>query len=44
MMISAEQHLDFINAQPSASFLQTPAWAQVKSEWKAEHLGEPGVE
>lgn len=39
MMISAEQHLDFINAQPSASFLQTPAWAQVKSEWKAEHLG-----
>ncbi|WP_232677373.1 peptidoglycan bridge formation glycyltransferase FemA/FemB family protein [Nocardioides sp. R-C-SC26] len=32
-------HLAFIAAQPSASFLQTPAWAQVKSEWRAESLG-----
>ena len=37
--ITAEEHLDFINAQPSASFLQTPAWGLVKSEWRHESLG-----
>ena len=37
--ISSEQHLANIAAQPSASFLQTPAWAAVKSEWKAESIG-----
>ena len=26
-------------AQSSVSFLQTPAWAQVKAEWRAESLG-----
>ena len=25
--------------QPSVSFLQTPAWGEVKSEWKAESVG-----
>ena len=46
--ITAEEHLAIIKsmAKPaggspgrSASFLQTPAWAAVKSEWKAESIG-----
>ncbi len=37
--ISAREHLGFINARPSASFLQTPAWGQVKTEWRSESLG-----
>ncbi|RZI82664.1 MAG: peptidoglycan bridge formation glycyltransferase FemA/FemB family protein, partial [Microbacterium sp.] len=37
--ISGEDHLAFLRTQPSASFLQTPAWAKVKPEWKAESLG-----
>jgi lipid II:glycine glycyltransferase (peptidoglycan interpeptide bridge formation enzyme) len=37
--ISSEEHLAFLRAQESASFLQTPAWAQVKQEWKAESIG-----
>lgn len=37
--ISAEEHLAFIEAQRSASFLQTPAWAAVKREWRAESIG-----
>ena len=46
--ISAEEHLDVIGAlaKPSgggpaqaASFLQTPAWAAVKPEWRAESIG-----
>ncbi|HEU4513023.1 MAG TPA: peptidoglycan bridge formation glycyltransferase FemA/FemB family protein [Nocardioidaceae bacterium] len=37
--ITPEEHLGFIRQQRSASFLQTPAWAKVKSEWKAESLG-----
>jgi len=32
-------HLDFIRTQRSASFLQTPAWGRVKSEWRRESLG-----
>ena len=36
---SAEQHLAFVRAQRSASFLQTPAWGRVKSEWRHESLG-----
>ncbi|WP_432559462.1 lipid II:glycine glycyltransferase FemX [Granulicoccus sp. GXG6511] len=38
-IIPAARHLDFIRSQPSASFLQTPAWGQVKSEWESESLG-----
>ena len=43
-IISADEHAAYIAARPSASFLQTPGWAAVKSEWKAESLGwyEPG--
>ncbi len=37
--ISEGEHLDFIRGQRSASFLQTPAWGQVKAEWKRESLG-----
>jgi lipid II:glycine glycyltransferase (peptidoglycan interpeptide bridge formation enzyme) len=37
--ISADEHATYLAAQPSASFLQTPGWAAVKSEWKAESLG-----
>jgi lipid II:glycine glycyltransferase (peptidoglycan interpeptide bridge formation enzyme) len=37
--ISATEHLDFIDARSSASFLQTPAWGEVKSEWRHESLG-----
>jgi lipid II:glycine glycyltransferase (peptidoglycan interpeptide bridge formation enzyme) len=37
--ISADQHLAFLRAQPSASFLQTPAWGRVKTDWRHESLG-----
>lgn len=37
--ISEAEHLDFIRSQSSASFLQTPAWGRVKSEWRRESLG-----
>jgi vancomycin resistance protein VanK len=37
--ITSEQHLDFLRSQRSASFLQTPAWGQVKSEWRPESIG-----
>ncbi|WP_240617202.1 lipid II:glycine glycyltransferase FemX [Nocardioides speluncae] len=37
--ISEAEHLDFIRSRPSASFLQTPAWGKVKSEWRRESLG-----
>lgn len=37
--ISPEEHLGFITERGSASFLQTPAWAKVKREWRGESLG-----
>jgi lipid II:glycine glycyltransferase (peptidoglycan interpeptide bridge formation enzyme) len=37
--ITTKEHRRFIASQPSVSFLQTPAWGQVKSEWKAESVG-----
>ncbi len=37
--ISESEHLAHLEAQPSASFLQTPAWGRVKSEWRRESLG-----
>ncbi|MGZ4494750.1 MAG: lipid II:glycine glycyltransferase FemX [Nocardioides sp.] len=37
--ITPEQHLDFLRTQPSASFLQTPAWGEVKSDWRRESVG-----
>ncbi len=37
--ISVTEHRDFIASRSSASFLQTPAWAAVKPEWRAESVG-----
>ncbi|MEU4984333.1 peptidoglycan bridge formation glycyltransferase FemA/FemB family protein [Streptomyces sp. NPDC021969] len=37
--ISAPEHLAFVRAQRSVSFLQTPAWGRVKTEWRSESLG-----
>ena len=37
--ITAAEHEAFISTQPSASFLQVPAWAEVKAEWGAESVG-----
>jgi lipid II:glycine glycyltransferase (peptidoglycan interpeptide bridge formation enzyme) len=37
--ILAADHLAFLRSQPSASFLQTPAWGEVKSEWESESVG-----
>jgi len=37
--ISPEDHLAFLRSQRLASFLQTPAWGQVKSEWRHESIG-----
>jgi lipid II:glycine glycyltransferase (peptidoglycan interpeptide bridge formation enzyme) len=37
--IPPAEHLNFLRGQRSASFLQTPAWAQVKSEWVSESIG-----
>lgn len=37
--ISPDEHLAHLRSRRSASFLQTPAWAQVKSEWSHESLG-----
>ncbi|MBE1604392.1 peptidoglycan bridge formation glycyltransferase FemA/FemB family protein [Actinopolymorpha pittospori] len=37
--ISAAEHLAFVQKQRSVSFLQTPAWGRVKTEWRSESLG-----
>ena len=37
--ISAAEHLAYLQGLGSASFLQTPAWAKVKPEWRPELLG-----
>ena len=37
--ITAAEHVAFNDTRPSVSFLQTPAWAGVKSDWRAESLG-----
>ena len=37
--ISTPEHLDFVRSRPSVSFLQTPAWATVKNEWRGESIG-----
>ncbi len=37
--ITSDQHRRFNAAQPSVSFLQTPAWGAVKSEWRSESIG-----
>ena len=48
--ITPEQHLEFLRAWTheggAASFLQTPAWGEVKSEWRRESVGwsRPGAD
>ncbi|WP_407566021.1 lipid II:glycine glycyltransferase FemX [Streptomyces sp. 184] len=37
--ITAAEHLAFVRKQRSVSFLQTPAWGRVKTEWRSESLG-----
>lgn len=37
--ISSAEHLTFIGSRDSVSFLQTPAWATVKAEWRGESVG-----
>lgn len=37
--LSAAEHVDFVRSRDSVSFLQTPAWAKAKPEWRAESLG-----
>ncbi len=37
--ITAAEHLAWLESQPSASFLQTPAWGEVKQDWRAESVG-----
>ncbi len=37
--ITPTEHRDYLATLPSASFLQTPGWAQVKSEWRSESIG-----
>jgi vancomycin resistance protein VanK len=37
--ITPGEHLAFLESRESASFLQTPAWGKVKSEWRSESVG-----
>ena len=37
--LSREEHLAHVARRPSVSFLQTPAWGEVKRDWRAESLG-----
>ncbi|MHA4819268.1 lipid II:glycine glycyltransferase FemX [Streptomyces aculeolatus] len=37
--ITPAEHLAFVRRQRSVSFLQTPAWGRVKTEWRSESLG-----
>ncbi|WP_432477942.1 lipid II:glycine glycyltransferase FemX [Nocardioides sp. GXQ0305] len=37
--LTPDEHLAFVRTRASVSFLQTPAWAKAKPEWRAESLG-----
>ncbi|MEJ7796116.1 MAG: peptidoglycan bridge formation glycyltransferase FemA/FemB family protein, partial [Nocardioides sp.] len=37
--ISPADHLALVQGRPSVSFLQTPAWAEAKPEWRPESIG-----
>jgi lipid II:glycine glycyltransferase (peptidoglycan interpeptide bridge formation enzyme) len=37
--LGTTEHLAYIRSRPSVSFLQTPAWAAVKNEWRGESIG-----
>ena len=36
--VDPAQHLAFVESR-SGSFLQTPAWGRLKTDWRAESLG-----
>jgi lipid II:glycine glycyltransferase (peptidoglycan interpeptide bridge formation enzyme) len=38
-VITPEEHLAYIRTRPTVSFLQTPAWGEVKGAWRSESLG-----
>ena len=37
--ISPAEHLAFVKSRRSVSFLQVPAWGEVKSDWRRESIG-----
>lgn len=37
--VTTAAYLDFVASRGGASFLQTPAWAAVKNEWRGERVG-----
>lgn len=37
--ITEQQHTEFLNSFPTASFLQNPRWSRVKEGWSGEVLG-----
>ena len=37
--ISPADHLELVHSRASVSFLQTPAWARAKPEWRPESIG-----
>jgi lipid II:glycine glycyltransferase (peptidoglycan interpeptide bridge formation enzyme) len=37
--LSVDEHLAYVATRATVSFLQTPAWARVKTDWTAESLG-----
>jgi lipid II:glycine glycyltransferase (peptidoglycan interpeptide bridge formation enzyme) len=37
--ITPAQHLDLVRSRDSVSFLQVPAWGEVKSDWRRESIG-----
>ena len=37
--VSTEEHVSFLRSRRSASFLQTPAWGEVKRDWRHESVG-----
>ncbi|GAA3377418.1 hypothetical protein GCM10020367_53050 [Streptomyces sannanensis] len=40
--LDADEHRAFLDMHPGASFLQCPAWAGVKDQWRSEILGWAG--
>jgi lipid II:glycine glycyltransferase (peptidoglycan interpeptide bridge formation enzyme) len=38
-VITRKEHLAFVATRPSVSHMQTPAWGDVKQDWRAESLG-----
>ena len=38
-VISPKEHLTYIHSRSSVSFLQTPAWGQVKQDWQSISIG-----